>query len=72
MSLLKVENLSAGYGKVDVLFGISFSLLAGKSLGIVGPNGVGKSTLLKTIAGEIAPKSGSISLQGKNIAGQKA
>ena len=49
MSLLKVENLSAGYGKVDVLFGISFSLLAGKSLGIVGPNGVGKSTLFNAL-----------------------
>jgi branched-chain amino acid transport system ATP-binding protein len=71
MSLLEVENLSAGYGKVDVLFDISFSLMPGKSLGIVGPNGVGKSTLLKTIAGEITPKSGLISLQGQTIAGKK-
>jgi branched-chain amino acid transport system ATP-binding protein len=71
MTLLTVENLYSGYGKVDVLFGISLSISAGKSLGIVGPNGVGKSTLLKTIAGEITPKSGSISLLGKTISGRK-
>ncbi len=71
MSLLKVENLCSGYGKVDVLFGISFSLSEGKSLGIVGPNGVGKSTLLKTIAGEIVPKSGVVSLLGEDITGKK-
>lgn len=71
MSLLKVENLCSGYGKVDVLFGISFSLSEGKSLGIVGPNGVGKSTLLKTIAGEIVPKSGVVSLLEEDITGKK-
>lgn len=71
MSLLKVENLCSGYGKVDVLFGISFSLSEGKSLGIVGPNGVGKSTLLKTIAGEIVPKSGVVTLLGEDITGKK-
>ena len=71
MTLLTVENLYSGYGKVDVLFGISLSISAGKSLGIVGPNGVGKSTLLKTIAGEITPKSGSISLLGETISGRK-
>lgn len=71
MALLEVKDLYAGYGKVDVLFGISFALEPGKSLGIVGPNGVGKSTLMKTIAGEIGAKSGSINLQGSPIAGKK-
>jgi branched-chain amino acid transport system ATP-binding protein len=71
MAILDVRDLQAGYGKVDVLFGISFSLEPGKSLGIVGPNGAGKSTLLKTIAGEITAKSGDVNLQGASIAGKK-
>lgn len=67
MAILDVRDLQAGYGKVDVLFGISFSLEPGESLGIVGPNGAGKSTLLKTIAGEITAKSGDVNLQGASI-----
>ena len=67
MSILSVKNLSAGYGIVDVLFDISFDLAPGQCLGIVGPNGVGKSTLLKAIAGEVKPKSGSIELNGAPI-----
>jgi ABC-type branched-subunit amino acid transport system ATPase component len=70
MSLLEVNDLYSGYGKVEVLFGISFKIEPGKSLGIVGPNGVGKSTLLKTIVGEIQPKSGSIKLGGTEIKGK--
>jgi branched-chain amino acid transport system ATP-binding protein len=71
MSILKVEDLFAGYGIVDVLFGVSFTLAPGECLGIVGPNGAGKSTLLKTIAGEISPKSGRIELQGASIIKKK-
>ena len=70
MSLLEVKDLYSGYGKVEVLFGVSFKIEPGKSLGIVGPNGVGKSTLLKTIVGEISPKSGSISLNGIDVLGK--
>jgi branched-chain amino acid transport system ATP-binding protein len=71
MALLEVTNLVAGYGKVEVISGVSFTLEQGKSIGIVGPNGVGKSTLLQAIAGGIAPKSGSIIFDGKNIGGKK-
>jgi branched-chain amino acid transport system ATP-binding protein len=71
MALLEVTNLVAGYGKVEVISGVSFTLEQGKSIGIVGPNGVGKSTLLQAIAGGIAPKSGSIIFDGKNIGGNK-
>ncbi len=71
MSLLEVKELCAGYGNLEVIFDVSFALAPGKCLGIVGPNGVGKSTLLKTIAGEISPKSGSIELKGSPIHGKK-
>ncbi len=71
MALLEVTNLVAGYGKVEVISDVSFTLEPGKSIGIVGPNGVGKSTLLQAIAGGIASKSGSIIFDGKNIVGKK-
>jgi len=71
MAILDIRDLKSGYGKVDVLFGISFTLEPGESLGIVGPNGAGKSTLLKTIAGEITTKSGEVNLQGASITGNK-
>lgn len=71
MPLLEIANVAAGYGKVGVLSNISFTLEAGKSIGVVGPNGVGKSTLLQAIAGGISPSAGSITLDGERINGKK-
>jgi len=65
--LLDVCDLSAGYGSLMVLHHISFSVAAGKFVAIVGPNGHGKSTLLKAISGLIPARSGSITLAGINI-----
>ena len=50
-TLLEVQDLHAGYGSVPVLHGVSFALKEGDALGVVGHNGMGKSTLLKTIMG---------------------
>ena len=64
---LKIENLSAGYDSKMVIRDISFTALPGKVTGIVGPNGVGKTTLLKCIARLGRPQAGRILANGKDI-----
>jgi zinc transport system ATP-binding protein len=65
--ILKVENLSAGYGQGEVIKGVTFEVEAGDFIGLAGPNGAGKSTLMKVILGLISPSSGTISLFGEDI-----
>ena len=67
--LLTVENLVAGYGRLEILHGVSLSVEAGSVTGIIGPNGSGKSTLLKTIAGFLTPQRGQIRFRGTDITG---
>lgn len=67
--MLKVEGLSAGYGKLQILSDVSLEALPGELTIIVGPNGSGKSTLLKSIAGLTNIYSGSITIEGKQING---
>src|SRR3954467_2973517 len=62
--LLKVENLSAGYGEAVVLNGISFALDEGKTLALLGRNGTGKTTLINTLAGATRQHAGTITLGG--------
>jgi ABC-type branched-subunit amino acid transport system ATPase component len=69
MGLLRVENIFSGYGKKDILTGISAVVGSSEIVTIIGPNGAGKSTLLKTIAGLINPRQGEIFFQGKAIHG---
>ena len=68
--MLEVERLCAGYGILPVLREISFGLGAGEILLIAGENGAGKTTLMRSIAGLIAPSSGSVRLEGEELAGQ--
>jgi branched-chain amino acid transport system ATP-binding protein len=68
-TMLNVANLVAGYGRVTVLDGISIEAGRSGNVGLFGPNGHGKSTLLRTISGLLKSRSGSIQFDGENIAG---
>src|SRR5437762_8325469 len=66
--IIELQNISYTYnGQENVLENISFSLHKGDYLGIIGPNGGGKSTLLKIMLGLLQPKSGSVKLFGADI-----
>lgn len=64
---LQLENVSAGYGSRTVLDGIDLSVQRGTCLALVGPNASGKTTLMRAIAGRIAPAQGSISIDGRQL-----
>ena len=68
-SVLKIEDLVAGYGGGDVLRGVSLEVTEGGITCVVGPNGAGKSTLMSSISGLLRPRLGSITLDGKNLVG---
>jgi ABC-type branched-subunit amino acid transport system ATPase component len=69
-SVLKIENLVAGYGGGDVLRGVSLDVPEGGITCVVGPNGAGKSTLMASISGLLRPRRGSMLLDGENLAGR--
>ncbi len=69
-ALLEVEDLHAYYGKSHILQGVSFTVGAGEIVSILGRNGVGRSTTLKAIMGDVAPR-GTIRFKGRPIAGLK-
>ena len=70
--MLKVENLQAGYGDVDVLWDVELEVGEKEIVSLVGSNGAGKTTLLRAISGVIAPKAGAVTWQGENIGGLPA
>ena len=67
--MLSVENLVAGYGKVQVLHGISMQVEKGQLVTLIGSNGAGKTTTLRVLSGMVAPVSGSVKLGGREIGG---
>lgn len=67
MAILEVRDVTAGYGEVQILWGADLSLQEGKMTSLVGGNGVGKTTLLRTIMGLIRPWGGSIMFNGKDV-----
>jgi len=69
---LAVDGLVAGYDARNVLAGVSLSLAAGELVTVVGPNGHGKSTLLRAISGLLPVRKGSVSLDGRTVSGLAA
>ena len=68
--LLNVENVTAGYAQdIDVLRDVSLQVHSGRVSGLIGLNGAGKSTVVKTICGFLSPKSGHVNFMGKPISG---
>ena len=67
MEILVVENLVAGYQSANVLQGISISITEGEIVSVVGRNGVGKTTLVKSIMGLLEARSGSVAFAGDNM-----
>ena len=65
--MLKIESLTVAYGSKTVLDNISFDVQPGEILALIGPNGTGKSTLIRAISGVIAIKSGDIFSDGQNL-----
>jgi branched-chain amino acid transport system ATP-binding protein len=72
MTMLVLNGLRSGYGKIAVLHDVSLSIERGQIVTLIGANGAGKTTLLKTISGLIRPTAGTIEFEGKNIARQPA
>lgn len=68
--LLRTEGISAGYGKMEILHGVTLAVRPGEMVSVIGPNGAGKSTTFKTIIGLLRPTSGQIFFDGQEITGR--
>ncbi|MBT7190497.1 MAG: heme ABC transporter ATP-binding protein [Anaerolineae bacterium] len=66
--MLKIESLTVAYGSKTILHDISFAVQPGEILALIGPNGTGKSTLIRAISGVISIKSGDVFSDGENLA----
>ena len=71
MTLLEVEGIVSGYREGTVLHGVDLELEEGGAVGILGRNGVGKTTLLMTLMGLVRPRAGSVRLGGRELAGRR-
>jgi branched-chain amino acid transport system ATP-binding protein len=67
MKMLKIDNLVVAYGGIEALKGISLEVEEGKIITLIGANGAGKSTTLRSIMGLVKPKHGTITYMGKNL-----
>lgn len=69
MALLELDNVTAGYGPTPVLRNIDLTVEAGEIVGVIGKNGVGKTTLLKTVIGILEPTHGTVTYRGEDLTG---
>jgi branched-chain amino acid transport system ATP-binding protein len=67
MAILEVRGIASGYGEVQILWDASLALEESKMTCLVGTNGVGKTTLLRTVVGQIRPLAGSVWFEGKDV-----
>jgi branched-chain amino acid transport system ATP-binding protein len=72
MSLLEVEGLNSYYGDSHILFDVSLRVERNEVVALLGRNGAGKSTTLKSLMGVMTPRSGKVTFDGKDVAGQKS
>lgn len=70
--MLKVTDLKTSYGKIEALKGISVDVNEGEIVTLIGANGAGKSTTLKTLSGQLSPQSGTIDFMSESIGGMSA
>jgi len=66
--MLSLDNVSAGYGSFQALFGVTLEVKAGEAIAVIGPNGAGKTTLLRAISKLIEPSAGEIRMEGRPLA----
>ena len=72
MSLLEVEGLNSYYGDSHILFDVSLKVGRNEVVALLGRNGAGKSTTLKSLMGVVTPRAGKVTFDGKDVAGQKS
>lgn len=70
-TFLTIENLKVNYGGIEAVKGISLDIPKGKIITLIGANGAGKSSILRTISGLVKPKEGMISFEGEDITGKE-
>jgi ABC-type branched-subunit amino acid transport system ATPase component len=64
---LRIRALDAGYGRVQVLFGLDLDVAAGEAVAVLGANGAGKTTLLRAVSGLVTPTAGTVALDGEDL-----
>ena len=71
-TILKVDNINVYYGNIHAVKGVSFTVNEGEIVTLIGANGAGKSTTLKTVSGLLKPRTGDVLYRGKSIKGVRA
>jgi branched-chain amino acid transport system ATP-binding protein len=68
--VLEVRNISKSFGAIEAVRGVSFDVYPGEILGVIGPNGCGKTTLFNCILGQLKPDMGTVTLKGQDVTGR--